>query len=67
MKKAPRSLACVNGWMVGSFTEIQMLAEERFGFGFVLAGGVVMRKDPEVRFGHYESELPVRHSSEGTK
>lgn len=65
MKKAPRSLACVNGRMVGSFIEIQMLAEERFGF--VLAGGVVMRKDPEVRFGHYESELPVRHCSEGTK
>ena len=42
-----------------------MLVEERFVF--VLVGGLVMGQDHEVRFGHYESELPVRHSSEGTE
>ena len=43
MKKVPRSLAHVNGWMVGSLTETQMLAEECSVF--VLAGGLVMEKD----------------------
>lgn len=67
MKKAPRSLAHVNGWTVGSFTEIQMLAEECLVFVFVLVGGLLMEKDHEAGFGYYEFELPVRWSSPNIK
>lgn len=63
MEMAPRSLASENVWMVVSFTEIQMLVEQCFVFA--LAGGLVMGKDHEFKFEHYE--LPVRHSSAGTQ